>query len=119
MPDGLFDLAKPDNEDDSINLTSNDGTATVSAFGTQNSSDLSADQEIEKAVSEHPDWQFTMKRQGPNWFAVSGYEGDKIFYEKGLISPNRTVYFLLEHNKTDAQKYSACTETLASTFKKL
>ena len=72
---------------------------------------------MEADIAATPSLKVTMKRSGPNWFAYSGYHGDKIFYSKTVFGNAHPVTFIIEHKKSDLAKYSATTEMLASTFK--
>ena len=99
IPAGLFG----DNsagEKDKMLLESTDG-AVIYTQPSQQLSGMSPASAMEADIAATPSLKVTMKRSGPNWFAYSGYHGDKIFDSKTVFGNAHPVTFIIEHKKSD------------------
>ncbi|MGB4336313.1 MAG: hypothetical protein WBJ41_15850 [Chromatiaceae bacterium] len=59
----------------------------------------------------------TYKRQKNNWFVISGYIGNKIFYQKTLLSNDQFKTFYMEYPETQRHLYDHILGRMASSFK--
>lgn len=62
------------------------------------------------------DDEITYKTLGSNWFVISGYSGDNIFYQKSFVGDDENT-FLIEYPQTQKEKYSDMTTYLEKSFK--
>lgn len=119
LPHGTFFQESYSSEKQWLKLKSKDAEAEITAWTTHESEPLDASTLLEHIVKNNPSWQFTYKKEGNNWVAVSGYDGDKIFYQKVLLGNGGSSIFLIKYKRTDKQKFVPSTEMLAASFKKL
>lgn len=43
------------------------------------------------------------KQKGGTWFVVSGYEGDRVFYDKTIVSRDRWASFSLQFDRAQGE----------------
>jgi membrane protein YdbS with pleckstrin-like domain len=117
LPAGLFKLdSSSDQGAKGIYLNSQDGRAVIEASGAATSfSDSTSAMDSE--ISTHDDWEITMKKKGPGWFALSGYLGDKIFYKKTLVEGNFQRSVIIYYPKADKLSYDSAVEMMAASFR--
>jgi hypothetical protein len=94
-------------------LRSPDGRATISMW----SGNGSLEQQRSALQNEHPNWNYTYRKNGPNYFVVSGYEGNNIFYQKTLRRGDRTATFLMKYPRSEKARYQRANEMLEATFR--
>ena len=85
-------LDPEDEENQGVRFISKDGEAVIWAWGTLNTRNRSL-LAYKKFVSEKAKriGTITYKPNGDNWFALSGYKGERIFYRKVIMSCNGYV----------------------------
>ena len=94
--------------------------AILYTFGRGNPNDLLIDYLYYEALNpdDKNERVFTYKRMGDNWFVVSGFHKNKIFYMKSFISNNgliKTIRF--RYDKSKAKLYNKITTKIAKSFK--
>jgi hypothetical protein len=94
-------------------LRSPDGRATISMW----SGNGSLEQQRSALQNEHPNWNYTYRKNDPNYFVVSGYEGNNIFYQKTLRRGDRTATFLMKYPRSEKARYQDANEMLEATFR--
>jgi hypothetical protein len=107
----LTPQGEADNGDGQI-FRSRDGQAEMRVYGSQ---DLGGG--LAAAYAEAQDGKNvvykTMKR---NWFVVSGYNGEKIFYQKTMIRGGELKTFTIEYDESQKSTYDAVTARIARSF---
>ena len=113
VPGGLFS-GVTNSDSDSVNLHSN--TAPQSKHG-----HLTFPRRIirsHETCDRKECWmEHNHETNWSNWFALSGYDGGDIFYQKTILNGQQSSLFLIEHKKSDLSKYKNTTEMLALSFK--
>jgi hypothetical protein len=87
---------------DGRKFRSRDGKIVLTVFGRQNVSNRSLKAETDKALA---DWKkdgatVTFWKRGKNYFAISGYVGNNIFYEKTVQRGGQFNTYFYEYPKT-------------------
>ncbi|RYG62705.1 hypothetical protein EON80_22615 [bacterium] len=72
---------------DGRRFLSKDGAIELTVYGSHNALGRTVKTQMERAIA---DWKrdgarLTFQKYGPGWYALSGYSGDDIFYEKALF----------------------------------
>jgi hypothetical protein len=120
LPGGLFKLDDGGGVNkfgQGVYLHSADYNATVQAYD-QVFNKAGLDAAMKEEIDGHPQWKVTMRKKGANWYALSGYDGDKIFYSKTIITKSHDqLCFQIYYKKVDRAKYVEATEMIAATFK--
>jgi hypothetical protein len=73
-----------------VTLTSPDGLAIVSIFGSRNESGRSLDAIVEAYKHDVPDAEFTYEWRGRDAAVLSGYQANDIFYVRIAMSTDRS-----------------------------
>jgi hypothetical protein len=55
--------------------------------------------------------------RGDNWFAISGFKGDKIIYIKSYIGTGSINHLYIEYPKDQRDRYDKIVETIEKSFK--
>lgn len=74
-------------------------------------------EDIHKDNPDHPDREITYKKLGANFFVISGFDGNKIFYQKSIMKSGQLYTFLIEYKKKDKEQYKSITERIARSFR--
>jgi hypothetical protein len=74
-------------------------------------------QEDIKIYPERSNREVTYKKEGENFYVVSGYNNGKIFYQKTILSDGKLVTCLLEYSESEKERYNKIAEYIFSTFK--
>jgi hypothetical protein len=87
---------------DGRKFKSRDGKIVLTVFGRLNTADRSLKAETDKALA---DWKkdgatVTFWKRGKNYFAISGYVGNNIFYEKTVQRRDGFNTYFYEYPKT-------------------
>jgi hypothetical protein len=90
------------------------GKATVTRWSDQGTDTAAMMAQLQ---SQHPNWQYTYKTRGKNYFVVSGYEGDQIFYQKTLIRGGKARSFLMKYPRAEKAKWQKANEALERKFR--
>lgn len=64
----------------------------------------------------HGNCRVTYTAWSNNWFVVSGYAGNKVFYHKTIASPNMFKMFTMRYPKGERSVYDAVVASLSTTF---
>jgi hypothetical protein len=121
VPAGMFAPKRIEgdnsNSDDHFYLQSNDGDALIYAWGQPISKATTPEQALKREVLSNKQWVCTLKKFGDQFFVVSGYVNDQIFYQKTILKGNHTINFLITIDKAIRKKYDSTTEMLAQSLK--
>lgn len=96
-------IAQPEADNgDGRKFKSRDGKIVLTVFGRQNVFNRTLKGESEKAIG---DWKkdgakVTYWKRGKDYFAISGYVGNNIFYEKTVGRNNQFYTYFYEYPKT-------------------
>ncbi|MDP3506465.1 MAG: hypothetical protein Q8T09_00615 [Candidatus Melainabacteria bacterium] len=120
LPGGLFKLdgnGGVNKFGQGVYLHSVDDKASIEALS-QVFNKAGLDASMQEEIAEHPEWKITMKKKGKDWYALSGYDNDMIFYSKTVITKNYDqIQFRIYFKKADRAKFAEATEMIAATFK--
>ena len=89
VPPGLADYQSVTSPE-GITLTSPDGLAVVTIFGSWNEAGRSLDAIVEAYRHDLPDAEFTYEWRGRDAAVLSGYQAGDIFYVRIAMSPDRS-----------------------------
>lgn len=59
----------------------------------------------------------TYKKAGSTFFVISGYSGDKIFYQKTILTNGQLATCILTYNKSEKDVYNKISEHVFQSFK--
>ncbi len=119
-PSGFDMLDADEGEGQGVQLISRDGEARIWAWGALNSKNLSL-KEYKHLIRDKAKRIGTVTYQpnGDNWFALSGYKGDLIFYRKVIMSCHGYVINSLhiEFPKNRRRLYEPIVEHMENYFR--
>ena len=61
--------------------------------------------------------RITYKKSGKDFFVLSGYRGDKIFYQKTMLSNGQLITCILSYRKSEKEIYKQISERVFQSFK--
>lgn len=100
-----------------------DNQAKLLTYGAANFNDQSIDELYQDALKpeNRDELVFTYKNLGTNWFVVSGFHKDKVFYKKVILSAssNLALTFDFEYPKAQKALYDEMTAKMSKSFKEL
>ncbi len=120
-PPGLLTpQGEPDNGDGQKFL-SRDGQVEMIVYGSENASDHSLrdlyNSQLRREGNDKSIRQVTYKVLKGNWFVVSGYEGDRVYYQKTIFSGGIFKTFRIEYDKSRADVFDKVTKKIAASFR--
>jgi len=68
------------------------------------------------APPENPTRMVTYKVEKDTWFVVSGYEQQRVWYEKAVIAKDTLAYFHIEYDASEKQVFDPVVEKIAKSF---
>jgi hypothetical protein len=74
-------------------------------------------EDIRKDNPDHPDREITYNTQGSGFYVISGFDGNKIFYQKTIMKKDKLYTFLVEYKKSEKDLYSKITDRISKSFK--
>jgi hypothetical protein len=119
-PVNVFTPQGESDNGDGQRFLSKDGRAEMTASGINNVLDETlADwyAEASRSTAEHPNRVVTYKTMKGNWFAVSGSEGERVFYQKTILKNRIFKTFRIEYDRALKSKYDPITAKMAGSFK--
>jgi predicted metal-dependent RNase len=60
--------------------------------------------------------EVTMKLLKKDWFVVSGYAGEKVFYQKTMLKDGVFKTFIIEYDRAQKSFYDPVTARIARSF---
>ncbi len=105
---------------DGQKFLSRDGRTEMLVYGSHNSLNQSLQQVYEEETSrtsEHPNRVITYQVLRRDWFALSGIEDGRIFYQKTLLRNGIFKTFRIEYDENDQHFFNAITTKIAGSFK--
>ncbi len=113
----------PENNDGRI-FTSSDGKATITVYGSFNALSRTIAGMYRSQLDEYSKEgkTVTYKARGDNWFVLSGFDGDRIFYIKTLrkkADKENEVYatIIFYYPRASKNTYDAVTERLSKSLR--
>jgi hypothetical protein len=103
----------PENGDGLIFRDAGGMSVTVSGSYNVNSSVLGAEQRAILEAKPVPAYQ----AKGPNWFVVSGSEGDRIYYIRKIVTPEIIATLWIEYPSTQKEKYGPLIAKISKSFR--
>jgi hypothetical protein len=101
---------------DGQKFISSDGSASLLVWGSHNALDESLEsryQDTLKDTSGSISYQIIKK----NWFVISGYKGDKIFYQKTFFDDGIFKTFIITYHQAKRQLFDPIVKEIAGSFK--
>lgn len=110
---------------DGQTFISHDGKTRMSVWGSNNSADPSEPPDTPKtvyakalkAIKKDGKRQLTLKLQKDNWFVLSGFEGENIFYRKVYFIENQFINFEIVYPSVQREQWDAEAARLGKSFK--
>lgn len=100
-----------------------DNKAKLFTYGEGNPDNKTIDDLYFDAINpeDKNDKVFTYKTQKDNWFVVTGFHKDKVFYKKSILSASSGLIlsFYFEYPKAKKTLYDAMTINMSKSFKEL
>ena len=115
----LFPQGESVNGDGQMFL-SRDGRTEMLVYGAYNSLGKSLSEVLETEVersAEHPDRIVTYQVLRRNWFAVSGIEKGRVFYQKTILRDATFKTFRIEYDESQKRAFDPITTTIVRSFK--
>jgi hypothetical protein len=118
-PSDVLEMQSEADNGDGATFVSKDGSAEMRVWGQLNVLNRGLRQEYAEAL-KRADTNFTYKSLLKNGFAVSGTEGDKIYYQKTLYRPDKGgifYTFTIEYPAAERAKYDGVVQRIVRSFK--
>lgn len=120
-PTGLLTPQGESDNGDGQKFLSRDGQAEMIVYGSENASDQSLrdlyNSQLRGEGDDQLKRQVTYKVLRGNWFVVSGYEGDRVYYQKTIFSGGVFKTFRIEYDKSRADVFDKVTKKVAASFR--
>ena len=104
---------------DGQKFLSRDGRAEMIVYGSNNALDQSLRNLYNEQLrgGNRPKKAVTYKVLRDNWFVISGYEGDRVFYQKTIFRGGVFKTFRIEYDKSLADIFAKVTKSVAASFR--
>lgn len=120
-PTGLLTPQGESDNGDGQKFLSRDGQVEMIVYGSENASDHSLrdlyNSQLRSEGNDQSKRQVTYKSLRGNWFVVSGYEGDRVYYQKTIFSGGVFKTFRIEYDKSRADVFDKVTKRVAASFR--
>ncbi len=100
---------------DGQRFASKDNRVVMRAFGQHNAREKSLEEMFNEELK--PGRVVTYKVLKDKWFVISGYEGDKVFYQKTRLKDDVIKTFHIESDRSLQSIVQPMTEKIAKSFK--
>ncbi|MBA4371405.1 MAG: hypothetical protein C0402_00940 [Thermodesulfovibrio sp.] len=118
----LFPQGEADNSDGQRFL-SKDGDLEMLVWGSNNALDETIkskfQEDIKEKTKEQPDKRVTFKYLKGNTYVVSGYRGEKIFYQKTMLDNDAFMTFLLIYPSGKKKDFDPVVAEISRSFRPL
>lgn len=119
-PENLVSPQAPPQNNDGRTFVSPDGDIEIKAFGYHNSLNQPLSAAYQRAArshtQEHPTRDVTYKTRGENWFVVSGYQGDDIFYTKQILRDGKYKVLSIRYDLSLKPEFDPIVAEIAESF---
>jgi hypothetical protein len=115
----LIPQGESDNGDGQKFLSS-DGQVEMIVYGNENTSDQSLRDLYNSQLRSEGNQskrQVTYKVLRANWYVVSGYEGDRVYYQKTIFNGGVFKTFRIEYDKSRADVFDQVTKKVVASFR--
>ena len=92
-----------------------DGAAAVIVYAVENADRQRLEAEYEKALN-NPNMRVTYNVLRDDWYVVSGYEGDDVFYERVLLEDGMLKTFRTRYKSSQKDYYDPITAAISQSF---
>jgi hypothetical protein len=120
-PTGLLNPQGESDNGDGQKFLSRDGQVEMIVYGSQNASDQSLQDvyksQLPREGNNRLKSQLTYKILSGNWFVVSGYQGERVYYQKTILSGGVFKTFRIEYDKSRADVFDKVTKKVAASFR--
>ncbi len=117
-PSGIFNPQPPPDNNDGRRFTAIDGKSSFFIFGQYNALEMTlAELEADDIAGGDYD-AVTYKRHGEDWYVLSGYRGDQVFYRKLLLRDDGETEHVFEiiYPKQAKRTFDLITAQMAKSF---
>jgi hypothetical protein len=101
---------------DGQKFISSDGSDSLLVWGSHNALDESLQSRYNDTLKEFGG-SITYQVLKNNWFVISGYKGDKIFYQKTVFYNDIFKTFIITYKRTKRQLFDPIVPEIAGSFK--
>lgn len=117
-PANLFRMLPPPENDDGRKFVARHGEAEFAVFGSHNIFEKTIAELMDDDVAAATDDRVTYRRKGEDWYVLSGYRGDRVFYRKVILSEGGGVIHTFEITYPKAAKaiFDAITARMAKSL---
>jgi hypothetical protein len=119
-PENLVSPQAPPQNNDGRTFVSPEGDIEIKAFGYHNSLNQPLSAAYQRAArshtQEHPTRDVTYKTRGENWFVVSGYQGNDIFYTKTILRDGKYKVLSIRYDLSLKPKFDPIVAEIAQSF---
>lgn len=115
-PSNLLTMQPPSANGDGRIFLSADGETEMRAYGQHNAL-FKTLEDVYKEEYSTEGREITYKTIAKTWFVVSGYEGDKVFYQKQILRNDVFLILTIEYPKSRKKVFDPITAKIAASFK--
>ncbi len=94
-----------------------DGSAEIRVWGAYNVLEQSLAELQQQALGEHTGDRVTYRRQGSDWFVISGFSGQSIFYEKVILRADIVAGFVMTYPAAGRALFDQLLGSIAAGFR--
>lgn len=121
-PDTILTPQDPPANGDGRTFQSPDGQIVMRVYGYNNALSKSLDQLYQQVLDEHSNSEnqtITYQLIGDNFFAVSGYQGDWVFYQKTILDDNVVKTLEFSYRRSFQPDFDPIVSEVATSFETL
>jgi hypothetical protein len=105
----------PEN-DDGRTFNSPDRKIIMKVFGSHNAFNKTI-QNLYREELNQPNQTVTYKRLADNWFVISGYENNRVFYNKTMLHEGNVLTLSIHYDKSLQPKFDPVVAAISRSFK--
>lgn len=96
FPADVFKMLPPPDNDDGRSFAARDGDGGFIVFGSHNVFEMTLDELMEDDIAGGGHDSVTYRRNGEDWYVLSGYRGGDVFYRKVMLADGGEVIHTFE-----------------------
>ncbi len=114
-PENIVSMESAPTNNDGRTFTSPNENIVIKAYGAHNISDNTIS-DLYRDTLSRVDGNVTYERQEDNWFVISGYEGDRVFYIKEIIAHDDILTLDIRYDRNLQNRFDPVVATISNSF---
>ncbi len=114
-PDTLFGPVQPIGDGRGMEFSTSDSTSRILVYADEESSQDDFEEQYQNALLQ-PDGQVTYRARESDWYIVSGTAGERVFYEKSVLSEGILRTLRVEYPVDWRDYFDAVTAVMSASF---